>query len=377
MEETILLTCARGTAPVLAGELTALGLPVVREEAALVETRGDVRTQMRLLLHLRTAHRVLVPVAECAARDAEALYRAMLREPWENHLGPDGYVRVHGHIQNDSIRDGRYAFLKLKDAVMDRLRRRYGRRPDSGPEDHGAGIFLHWVGERARVCLDLSGPTLSRRGYRIQGGTAPLQEALAAAVLLAGGWPATAPLANPMCGSGTLAIEAALLARHQAPGLQRGNFGLFHLRRHDAGCWREEVKAAQAELLADGEVPPILASDNDPALVEIARRNAARAGVEHLIQFSVGDFRTSALPEAPGAWVVLNPPYGQRLEAEPDLEGFYAEIGRWLKGLHTGGAALVISGNLPLSKRFGLKLDAKSDLFNGPIECRLLRFRLD
>jgi len=375
MQETVLLTCAKGIAPVLAAEVLALGLPVLAEETALVETRADLAGQVRLLLHLRSAHRVLVPVADVRAPHPNHLYDTLVEVPWEQHLGPDAYLRVHGHVDTPFIRDQRFAFLKVKDAVMDRLRSVYRRRPDSGPDDQGASLYLHWVGDHARVCLDLAGAPLSRRGYRPAGGQAPLQEALAAAMLLAGGWDPSTPLANPMCGSGTLAIEAALLARNQAPGLSRGNFGLFHLKRFDPALWRREVRAAQDAIRHDLPSPPIVASDSDPAVLDIARENAARAGVAEHIQFQHCDFRDTTLPPGP-AWIALNPPYGLRMNEDADLGALYAGIGTWLKGLNTGGHALVITGNLPLAKRFGLKLTSRHTLYNGPVECRLLKFPL-
>jgi putative N6-adenine-specific DNA methylase len=204
MKETVSVTCARGIPPVLASELRALGIEVLREEPAAVVVSADVAEQMRMCLWLRTAHRVLVPVCRFRAKGPGALYRQLMEVSWEDHLGPDGYVRIHGAVRNEEIRDQRFAFLAVKDAVMDRLRAVYGRRPDSGPSDHGASVYLHWIEEEVTVSVDLAGRPLSKRGYRMQAGEAPLQEALAAAVLLAGGWPKDCPLVNPMGGSGTL-----------------------------------------------------------------------------------------------------------------------------------------------------------------------------
>jgi putative N6-adenine-specific DNA methylase len=359
---------------VLASELRALSLEVVREELAAVVVLADLAEQMRLCLRLRTAHRVLVPVCQFRAKRPGALYRQLMEIPWENHLGPDGYVRIHGVVRNEEIRDQRFAFLTVKDAVMDRLRSVYGRRPDSGPSDHGASVYLYWMDEEVTVSVDLAGRPLSKRGYRIQAGEAPLQESLAAAILLAGGWPMDCPLVNPMGGGGTLAIEAALLAQNRAPGLQREHFGLFDLKRFDQALWKKEVRAAEADIKPPEQVPALVCGDQDPAAVEIARANARRAGVEELIEFESCDFRQSAIPEG-SAWVVMNPPYGLRLEEE-DLAGLYRDMGQWLKGLNTGGQGLVITGNLALAKRFGLKLSQRHTLYNGPLECRLLGFEL-
>lgn len=374
MKETVTLTCAKGVAPILASELRALGLQPLSEEVAAVQVEADLQTQMRLLLRLRTAHRLLVPLISCLARDPAELSRRIRDFPWEMHLGPDAYVRIHGFVHNEAIRDQRFAFLTVKDAVMDRLRDQYGRRPDSGPGDHGASIYLHWVHEEVTLSLDLAGAPLSKRGYRAKAGEAPIQEALAAAMLLAGGWPREVPLCNPMGGSGTIAIEAAWIAQNRAPGLMRTHFGLFSLKRFDAALWQTEREAAEAEILPEWEVPLIFCSDHDREVIEIARNNARLAGVADLIQFEVADFRASTVPPET-AWIAINPPYGLRLEEE-DLSGLYQEIGHWLKALDRQGSALVISGNIPLSKRFSMKLDRKLALFNGPLECRLLVFPL-
>ena len=375
MREPVLVTCALGAAPVLASELRALGLEVAREEPAVVETRADASEQMRLLLHLRTAHRVLLPVLSCRAVTPKVLYYKVIKHPWEEVLGPDGHVRIHGHVRQEGIRDYRYALLKVKDAVMDRLRAQYGRRPDSGPGDHGASLHLHWVDHRATLSLDLSGRPLSNRGYRVHGGRAPMREALAAAMLLAGGWTGDTPLVNPMGGSGTLAIEAAWIALRRAPGLLRDSFGLFHLRTFDRDLWEHERAAARAGERPPGAVPNLGTGDLDASAVRNARAGAENAGVADLIRFSQCDFRECPVPEGP-AWVALNPPYGKRLEADGDLRELYRNIGSWLKDLHTGGRALVLTGNLPLAKRFGLKLAEKHTLYNGALECRLLAFDL-
>ncbi len=374
MKETVSVTCARGIPPVLASELRALGVEVLREEPAAVVVLADLAEQMRMCLRLRTAHRVLVPVCQFRAKRPGALYRQLMEVPWEDHLGPDGYVRIHGAVRNEEIRDQRFAFLTVKDAVMDRLRSVYGRRPDSGPSDHGASVYLYWMDEEVTVSVDLAGRPLSKRGYRMQAGEAPLQEALSAAVLLAGGWPVDCPLVNPMGGAGTLAIEAALLAQNRAPGLTREHFGLFALKRFDRDLWEKEVQAARSAIIPADAVPALVCGDHDPEAVEMARSNARRAGVEELIEFESCDFRDSEIPEGP-AWVVMNPPYGLRLEEE-DLTGLYRDMGQWMKGLTTGGQGLVITGNLALAKRFGLKLAQRHTLYNGPLECRLVGFDL-
>jgi putative N6-adenine-specific DNA methylase len=378
MQETILVTCARGVAPVLADEIRGLGLEVIREDIAVVETRASIAEQMRLLLSLRTAQRVLLPVLKTKAHTPEVLYYKVIKFPWEQYFGPDGYVRVLGTVHNDHIRDDRFAYMKIKDALMDRMRTQFDRRPDSGPGDHGVSLYVHWIQSDVTLYLDLAGRPLSKRGYRTEAGEAPMQEVLAAAMLLKGGWKGDTPLVNPMGGSGTLAIEAAWLAKRSAPGLMRDNFGLFHLKTFDPALWAAEVERAQEAELPDEKVPPIFWNDIDPQAMSRARINAEQAGVDHLIRFDTCDFRESPVPEGK-AWVAINPPYGVRLESDTELSElgeFYREIGQWLKGLNTGGHGLVITGNLALAKRFGLKLAQKHTLYNGAMECRLLGFDL-
>jgi putative N6-adenine-specific DNA methylase len=375
MQQTVLITCALGVVPALSAELRALGFEVIREQHAAVETRTDLAGQMRLLLHLRTAHRVLVPVLQCRAVNPQVLYYKIIKHPWETWLSADGYVRIHGHVRQEGIHDDRFALLKVKDAIMDRLRTQYGRRPDSGPGDHGASLYLHWVDNQATLSLDLAGRPLSKRGYRTQGGPAPMQEALAAAMLLTGGWTGDTPLVNPLCGSGTLGIEAAWIARRRAPGLLREHFGLFHLNTFDRDLWISECEAARQQERKPEDLPRIVMSDLHPGAIHSAKQGVELAGVADQVDLQVCDFRETPMPEG-GAWIAINPPYGKRLEDEEAVAALYPEIGRWLKGLHTGGQALVITGNLSLAKRFGLKLSQKHTLYNGAMECRLLGFPL-
>jgi len=374
VKEKVTLTCAKGVAPILAAEVRALNIEVLEENVAAVVVSADLQDQMRLCLRLRTAHRVLVPLISCLARSPDELTRRIRDFTWEDHFGPDGYIRIHGFVHNDEIRDQRFAFLTVKDAIMDRLRDKLGRRPDSGPSDHGASVYIHWINEDVTISLDLAGRPLSKRGYRSKAGEAPIQEALAAAMLIAGGWPKDVPLCNPMGGSGTIAIEAAWLALNRAPGLLREHFGLFALKRFEPALWKKERAAAEADAIPEWEVPLIFCSDHDREVIDIAKDNARQAGVANLIQFEVSDFRESTVPEG-GSWIAINPPYGLRLE-EDDLSALYKDIGHWLKGLNTGGQGLVITGNIPLSKRFGMKLAQKHELHNGPLDCRLLGFEL-
>ena len=282
----LVVTCAKGILPYLKQEILALGFPILGESVAGVETEGAFEDTLKLNLHLRTGQRVLFLLDDFKAANGEDLYRRLSGIPWEEYLFPDQYLCVTSSVDNPTIRDTRYANLKAKDAIVDRLRAKTGRRPDSGPERTGAVVDLFWRDSSCRVYLDTSGEPLSHRGYRKIPLQAPMQETLGAATLLATGWKGDGNLINPMCGSGTLAIEAALQAQGRAPGLLRSQYGFLHLKDADTTLWqhiRSETRALPKQKLTGR----IIASDNRPEAVEAARQNARTAGVEHLIEFHV------------------------------------------------------------------------------------------
>jgi putative N6-adenine-specific DNA methylase len=235
-------------------------------------------------------------------------------------------------------------------------------------------VHLHWEQDRCEVWLDTSGEPLSRRGYRKIPLEAPMQETLAAAVILATGWDGKAPLVSPMCGSGTLAIEGALIASRQAPGILRQNFGFMHLLGFDPSAFekqREEFKKAARQEAAGR----IVATDIRPEAVEAARQNARTAGVEHLIEFQTCDFRESTVPEGEGI-VILNPEYGERMGDAGKLGDIYKGIGDFFKNRCLGYRGYIFTGNLDLAKQVGLRTKRRIPFYNGPIECRLLEYEL-
>ena len=371
----ILVTCAKGIPPFLKQELLGLGFPVLSETVAGIETEGTIEDTMRLNLHLRTGHRVLFLLMEFIAADADALYRAVSEKiPWEDYIDENGYFSVASSVDNPTIRDSRYANVKCKDAIADRIRKMRGQRPDSGSAQDGAVINLYWKEDRCSLYLDTSGEPLSRRNYRKIPLTAPMQETLAAAVIMATGWKGEDNFINPMCGSGTLAIEAALIARNRAPGLLRGNYGFMHIKGFNGPLWKEliaEAKKRSRETLGCR----IIATDIKSGAVEAARKNAAAAGVEHLIEFGVSDYSETEVPEG-GGIVVLNPEYGERMGEVLELEGVYEGIGDFFKKKCKGYTGYLFTGNLDLAKKVGLKAKKRTPFFNGRIECRLLEYEL-
>ncbi|EPR40862.1 RNA methylase [Desulfovibrio sp. X2] len=373
---TILLTCPRGLSPFLAAEAAALGYEG-RELAAGVAVTGGPLDCLRLNLHLRTAHRVLYEVARFRAPDPDALYARGRELPWEEWFLPGAAFSISSSVQNPHVRDTRFPNLRLKDAVADRFRARTGSRPDSGRERAGASVFLHWRGDDATVYLDTTGEPLARRGYRLQPHRAPMQETLAAACLLAADYDGALPLVNPMCGSGTLAIEAALIATRTAPGLLRTNFAFSFLApfADEAGdkAWKD--MRTQARRAMRPAPCPILATDIDPAAVDATRANAERAGMDEAVAAVECDFRDTPLPSDPGI-IVMNPEYGQRLGSQEKLEGIYAATGDWLKQRCMGWRAFVFTGNLELAGRIGLRPSRRIPFWNAKIECRLLAYEL-
>jgi putative N6-adenine-specific DNA methylase len=331
---------------------------------------------MRLCLHQRTAHRVHYHLASVAAADADGLYQGLRRLPWENVLmasGPHAYLTVTTTTDNKTNRDSRFANLKAKDAICDRMVERCRLRPDSGPERNRAVVHLFWKGETADLYVDAAGEPLSRRGYRKIPLAAPMQESLAAAVILATAWNGRTPFVNPMCGSGTLAIEAALMAAGRAPGLLRSNFGLMHLQGFAPTAWRQARQGAR-----EGEretAAQVIATDLDPRAVAGARQNARTAGVEDRISFAACPFAQTEVPSRPGV-VVLNPPYGERTGDEEQLVALYGEIGDFFKQRCGGYRGYVFTGNLTLAKKVGLKARRRIPFFNGDLECRLLEYEL-
>lgn len=373
-ESRISLTCPNRMAPYLKQELQTQGFPIKKVRKAGVETEGTLYDCMKLVLTLRTAHRVHYLLDEFHAKDSEQMYEQVHAIPWENYIESHGYVSVTSFIDNPTISNTQYANLTCKDAIVDRIRAETGTRPDSGPDLQHSVIFLYWRKNKCRIFLDASGESLSRRGYRSQSHTAPLQESLAAAIVKDTRWNGNGHFINPMCGSGTLAIEAALMGLNRPAGSLRPNFGIKHIKGFEQEYWdqlRSELKLSSSRELQG----KIIATDRDPNAIQAARKNARTAGVEHLIQFEVCDFRKTPLPSGNGV-VVLNPPYGERLGEQRKLENLYKEIGDFFKQECTDYTGYVFTGNLELAKNIGLRSNRRTELFNSTIDCRLLEFEL-
>lgn len=371
---TILITCPKGIPPILKNELRSLSFPVLAEQLAGVETEGTLNDALKLNLHLRTGHRVLYLLKAFEARNPDELYQQIGNIAWERVVPQGGYLCVTSSVFTPSIKDTRFAALRCKDAVVDRIRKNTGERPDSGPDRNRTVVHLYWKDDQCALYLDTSGEPLSRRGYRKIPLDAPMQETLAAAVVLSTGWTGGATFLNPMCGSGTLAIEAALIALHRAPGLLRSNFGFMHLQGYDADRWNAVRDQARSEI-ARSFAGRIIATDINPHAIEAARKNALTAGVEQYIDFQVCDFAESPVSEGNGV-VVMNPEYGERMGEIAQLEAEYKRIGDFLKNRCRGYTGYVFTGSAALAKKVGLKPKRTLAFFNSSIECRLLEYDL-
>lgn len=386
----IILSCAKALSKWTEEEVNRLGYKTVEVTENTVVVRGDMRDVMRLNLQLRTAHRVLVPLLRTTCRNIRDLYEAVKSIDWENLLEADGYFSVSSIVHNYTIRDTRIPSLYTKDAIADRMREKCQRRPDSGGENRGAAVFVYWEKDEAIVYLDTSGEPLSKRGYRKIPGSAPMQETLAAACIMAMGWDAKTPFLSPMCGSGTPAIEATMMAMNKAPGSLKGHFAFQSIKgytsiipgesaprvapRQRTGAspeqiWKEIVLEAKEKEKTTG-LPKIIATDISPEAVENAHSNAIAAGVAPYIDFRACDFADTPIPQEKGS-IFFNPEYGIRLGDPKELAPVYERIGTFLNEKCLGWNGALITGNPELSKLVNLYYRNRVPFFNGPIDCRL------
>ena len=377
---TLRLGCQPGLAPFLAREVEALGMPVDRMERTAILTHGSWEDAWRLCLELRTAHSVLRPLKRFPCDSPKTLYHSIRSIPWEEIVPEDGRLTVESTVDHPSIDNSMFPNLRVKDAICDHLVKVRGTRPDSGSDRRGVVVHLHWARDRATVSLNAAGRKLADRGYRKAAHRAPVRETLAAAMVMDSGWDGRRPLLVPMCGSGTIAIEAALIALDRAPGLLRLGFAFERTLGLDAERWRRmrtEVRSRGRKTLP----APIVATDLDPKAVEAARSNALTAGVEHLIEFDVRDFAATRVPSAaqddgPGGVVIVNPEYGARLGEEEALAPTYGRLGAWFRESLPGWRCHVLSGNPRLTKHLGLKAGRRTPFVNSRIECRLLAYEI-
>jgi putative N6-adenine-specific DNA methylase len=377
---TIFVTCSAGLVDYLRQEVEALGYQSCEYHKTGIEIQGDYYDTMRLNLYLRTAFNVLFQLKQFKCYSPDELYRAIKDIPWEDIISPTEYLSVVGRTNTKHVKNSMYANMKVKDAIVDRISERRGSRPNSGKDKNRVVVQFYWKDNFCRLYLNTSGRKLSDRGYRKMPYKAPLRESLAAAIIMATGYDGNEPLICPMCGSGTLPIEAALMASGRSPGLLRSNFGFMHLKYFDEQIWRRIRSEALKKSKARGgkaafKPARIIATDIDPGAVEAARKNTMTAGVAHLIDFDVCDFAETAIPQEPGI-IIMNPEYGLRLGEIEKLNNTYKRIGDFFKQKCAGYTGYIFTGNPALSKKVGLRTSRRIEFYNANIECRLLKYEL-
>lgn len=394
---------APGIEAATAAELARIGASEIVPANSGVHFSGSLETLYRACLWLRTASRILRPLREFAAGTQEMLYSQTRRVRWEDYLDPRKTLAVYATIEGMSgqreerrpppprrfgrdhgrgaprqgtqqgINNSMFAALKVKDAIVDRLRREQGARPDVDRENPDVIVHAHFSGGRCALSLDAVGPSLHARGYRSETAPAPLKETLAAAIIELTGWDGSVPLYDPFCGSGTLLIEAALKALRIAPGLSRERFACQRWPDFDGAVWHQIYDEARKQR-RDPSTASIFGTDVSEEAIKIAEAHATRAGVGTAINFRTIPLEETQPPTPIPGVLVTNPPYGERLGEESQLVGVYQQLGALLKERFPQWTTWVLAGNLSLAREIGLEATEKIKLFNGPIPCRLLKF---
>src|SRR5688572_1064587 len=372
---TVTITCPKRITPYLEKEVNELGFEIEETFVTGVRLFASINDCIKLNLNLRCASQVLYSLKQFEAENAQAIYKNLVDYSWENILPGPGYFSITSNVSNDTINNSMFANLRVKDAIVDRLRDKRGKRPTTGSELTGAVFHLFWKNNDAEIFIDTAGDSLARHGYRKIPGQAPMLEALASATIYATQWDRVSPFVNPMCGSGTVAIEAAMIATNRRPGLFRTNYAFMHLLGYDKNVYLRENALLEKQII---EVPGlrIIATDHNVRAIENAKKNAIAAGVASLIQFSVCDFAATEIPQDVPGIFYINPEYGERMGEVAQLEIVYSRIGDFMKQ-HCGGYfGYVFTGNLELAKKIGLKAKRRIEFYTSTIDCRLLEYEL-
>ncbi len=373
-------TTAKGMEALLASELLEFGASDIAPTRAGVAFKGDIKIAYRACLWSRVANRVLLPLKTFPAPTPEKLYGGAKSIRWSDHLSPKETFAVEFSSTDSAITHTHFGALKVKDALVDQLRSVQGSRPDVDSINPQIRVNVYLYQDVATVSLDLSGESLHRRGYREQGTAAPLKENLAAAILALANWKEAAKTGgafmDPMCGSGTLPIEAAMIAARRAPGLMRETYGFTHWLGHEPKIWEELLEEARDLEIKDKKLlPTIVGYDEDFKAVRVALANVERAGFHgrvHIEKRALAECE----PIAEKGVIVLNPPYGERLGELEALKPLYESIGETFKKKFSGWSGFVFTGSRELSHEIGLRPKRRHVLYNGAMECRLLQYEL-
>lgn len=393
-QRSIVARTIKGLEEVLAEELRQIGARSIKVQNRAVSFEGSKETLYTANLKLRTALRILLPISEFKIRNQKDFYNKIYDINWEQYLSPNDTLAIDTAVSSEIFTNSLFVAMKAKDAIADQFREKTGRRPSVDLEDPTIRFHIHIRGQACTVSLDSSGESLHRRGYRSEAMTAPINEVLAAGLVQIAIQEKTGSVwqpgekfpdfIDPMCGAGTIPIEAALMAHNIPPGLRRRSYGFMRWPDFDASLWDRIRSEAKANISTDAGTPTqtIFAADVSARAIRIAGENAERAGLpESAIQFETrifDQYKPPVLNESQPRIVVMNPPYGERLQVKsaPSIEEFYKSLGDSLKQNFVGCSAWVLSSNIPALKRIGLKATVKHTVFNGPLECSFRHFEL-
>jgi len=366
---------SKGLVDVLDAEIKDLGLKVIEKGMGGVSFDSSWEGCYKANLHLRTATRIIKPVLDFPAYQLDDLYHNTLKHDFTKYIEPNQTFEIDASVRESKIRDQRMVALKIKDAIADQFRDKFGQRPDVNTKNPDLRVMARIVKNQVSLAIDTSGTSLNMRGYRIEAGEAPLRENVAAGLLMMSGWQPDQPLVDPMCGAGTILIEAAMIAKKMAPGLNRKAFGFQRLKGFQKEAWSSLIDEAIEQ---EVEMRPgiLFGSDLDSKVLRAAKANAERAGVKECISFqrlSVTEIK--APPTEPG-FVLTNPPYGERLGQEPELQDLYKDLAYSMKNHFKGWKLWMLSGNSELTRSLKLKAERKFPVWNGNINCRLLKYEI-
>ncbi len=373
-KSTVSITCPLGLAPFLEKEIQDMGFQLTKKRETGIEIKASLNDCIYLNFWLRTAHRVHFLIDEKPIKNADELRTWSDKIEWDQWISESGYVSVTSRIDHPSIENDQFANLVVKDSVVDTIRLKKGIRPDSGPDLNHTVLFLYWDNDTCRIFVDTSGESLSRRNYRTSSVSAPLQETLAAAIVLATDWKPGQHFINPMAGSGTIAIEAMMIAMNRAPASLRNNFGFMHILGYDEEYY-QNIRDDAKKVINKNVSGSFIATDSDASAILSAKKNAQTAGLDHYLHLETCDIDETPVPDGDGA-VVVNPPYGLRLGDDTDLSPLYKRIGDFMKNSCPGKTGYVFTANLELAKHIGLRASSRTTLFNSTLECRLLEYEL-
>lgn len=367
-------TVARSLESIAAAEIESLGAKEVRPDFTGVHFVGDKATLYRVNLWARTIFRVLVPLREFYCPNSDILYQEVQKIFWGEYLQIDQTLAVNCTGSNQKLNHTHYTALQVKNAIVDQQRRESGQRSTIDAKNPDVLVNVHIKQDRCILSLDSSGASLHRRGYRQAMGSAPLKETLAAALLDMAQWDATLPFLDPLCGSGTLPLEAGLKALNIAPGLFRQKFGFESFPDFDRQLWHMMLTEAKNSRIHELKAP-IWGSDRDADVLTQAYGNAVRCGIEHQIQFTQTELASVEAP-ADSGMIICNPPYGERLGEAQELGALYKTLGDIFKQRFKGWTAFILTGNKELAKQVGLKASRRIPVYNGAIPCTLLKYEL-